>query len=319
MELIIDTLFRSTYSTYFKNQKDDSILNTINRLFQKYDSELIADTINIIKTAITLGMSYEQCHSKITKKILTRFPVGDDIDFFIIAMTIKVMIARGIIELDALIYRQRDIDKEATATHFRIPVSKVTEDMIEELKNASSTFTYDKYSINDTPVSGWDEYFYNVAMQAARNSKCLSRRIGAVLVKDKSIIGTGYNGPPRGLPRCDKRWLIDEALGKEKHESEEVEGKCPRYVIGTESGGLMDLCPASHAEVSSITNAARMGICVKDATMFLTCGIPCCKCLPTIINAGIKEIVVTNLNYYDELSKYILKSSDLKVRLYDFM
>lgn len=174
----------------------------------------------------------------------------------------------------------------------------------------------------DDVVGSWDEYFYNVCKQVARNSKCLSRQIGAILVKDKSIISTGYNGPPRGVPVCDQRWKLDNLLVDKYGEfsEEETKGKCPRYVIGFKSGEGLEVCVAGHAERNSLINAARNGIATKGTTMYMTCGIPCSPCLVEIINAGVEEIVLTNLRFYDELnSRYLLDTSDLKVRVYDFI
>ena len=175
-----------------------------------------------------------------------------------------------------------------------------------------------------TMVNSWDEYFYNVCKQVARNSKCFSRQIGAIVVIDKSIISTGYNGPPRGVPTCDRRWRIDnlfrEKYGSHIKEDTDITGRCPRHIIGFKSGEGLDVCVAGHAERNSLINAARNGIATKGATMYMTCGIPCSPCLVEIINAGIKEIVVTNFNFYDELnSNYLLATSDLKVRVFDFI
>ena len=185
----------------------------------------------------------------------------------------------------------------------------------------------------EIPVTdSWDEYFYNICLAAAGNSKCLSRKIGAILVRDKSVISTGYNGPPRGVPRCDGRWKIDDALKVEfgkflvKNQSleldeimKELPGKCPRLFLGFKSGERLDLCVAGHAEENAILNAARMDICTKGSTMYMTCGIPCSKCLIKIINAGVEKLVVTSFDLYDATSKYLLESSQLGVRIFDFL
>lgn len=179
----------------------------------------------------------------------------------------------------------------------------------------------DTYSITDDPVGSWDEYFFNVCRQVARNSKCFSRRIGAVLVKDRNIVSTGYNGPPRGIPECDKRWTIDDVFNTAyiKMVSGGVVGKCPRKAIGFKSGQGLEVCVAAHAEENSILAAARLGIPTLGSTMYANCGIPCSKCLIKIINAGVKEIVLTNMDLYDITSKYLLDNSDLKVRTYSFI
>jgi dCMP deaminase len=149
----------------------------------------------------------------------------------------------------------------------------------------------------------------------------MSRRIGALLVKDKIIFSTGYNGPPRGTPDCDKRWTVDKIF-KDKYTKDivsETKGKCPRYAIGCKSGEQMEICVAAHAEENCILSAARLGVSVKDSTMYMTCGIPCTKCLIKIINSGVSELVVTTLETYDESSLYLLHNSDIKVRFYDFI
>ena len=161
-----------------------------------------------------------------------------------------------------------------------------------------------------------------MARQTARNSKCLSRRIGCVMVKDKSILSTGYNGPPRGIPRCDMRWEIDQPF-IDKYgpmvKGQELEGKCPRYPIGFKSGEGLEICPAAHAERNALINAARNGIATRDTILYMSCGFPCSPCLVEIINAGVKEIVVTSLKIYDSTTMYLLTQSDLGVRLFDFI
>jgi len=185
---------------------------------------------------------------------------------------------------------------------------------------------------------GWDSYFYNVCLAISENTKCFSRKIGAVLVRDKSIVSTGYNGPPRGVPPCDQRWFEDLNLLKEWQEykggalkeivdsetaTEQfkgiVKGQCPRKVLGMKSGERIDLCPAAHAEENTILDAARRGVCTKDTTMYMTCGIPCSKCLVKIINAGVKDLVVTSFEVYDVTTEYLLNNSNLGIRLFDFI
>ena len=169
----------------------------------------------------------------------------------------------------------------------------------------------DHYNINDEPVGGWDEYFYNMCRNAARNSKCLSRRIGAILVNDnKGIFATGYNGPPTGIVRCDYR----DDLGIELEE-----GVCPRKTLGYKSGEGLEICIAAHAEANAINMCARDGFKAEGATMYMTCGIPCKECMIKIIQVKIKELVLTSMESYDNISVWLLKNSNIKVRLYDFI
>jgi len=165
-------------------------------------------------------------------------------------------------------------------------------------------------------MNRWDVYFLGIANSVAQNSKCLSRKIGAIIVKDKSIISTGYNGPPRGVPECDRRWKLDEAL-MSIHQTSDRNGRCPRHVLGYGSGQGLEYCVAGHGERNAIVNAARMGICVSGATMYCNCPVPCSPCLVEIINAGIKEVVVTPGGHYDITSKYLIKESGLLIREYD--
>lgn len=322
MELKIDDKFKIDYNNYFKDFSNKLIMERINNVFSEYDSGIIVDTVNIIKTASVLDMTYTKCHSKVVKTIIDKFPLDGDIDFFILCVTLKIMIASNYTSIDEILFKSRDIYKEVTARYFRVPVNKVTDSMIEKALKASDRFTKKSYSINDTPVESWDEYFYNVCRQVARHSKCFSRRIGSVLVYDKAIISTGYNGPPRGVPKCDLRWKLDDAFSKkysEKIGEQSVEGRCPRHVIGFKSGEGLEICPAGHAERNALINAARKGIATKGSFLYMTCGIPCSSCLVEIINAGVEEIIVTSLMIYDESSMYLIEQSSLRVRLFDFV
>lgn len=140
----------------------------------------------------------------------------------------------------------------------------------------------------------WNTYFMGIAEAVGKNSSCTSRKIGAILVLDKSIISTGYNGPPRGIPHC-------------------VGTICPRKKLGYKSGEGLHLCPAGHAERNAIVNAARMGIGVKGSTMYCTCGVPCKDCMIEIINAGIHKIFVIEGTFYDDLSKFLVTQSSINI------
>lgn len=145
----------------------------------------------------------------------------------------------------------------------------------------------------------WDKYFHDVCKVIGSNSKCLSRHIGSILVKDKVIICSGYNGPPRGYKHC--------------------EGDiCPRRLQGYGSGEGLHLCPAAHAERNTIVQAARLGIKVKDSVLYLNTGIPCKDCLIEIINAGITEVVCEDLDYYDHLSKDLVMKNFLTLKVRRF-
>ena len=171
----------------------------------------------------------------------------------------------------------------------------------------------------------WDEYYYNLCETVASNTKCLSRSIGTVLVRDKSVIATGYNGPPRGVPHCGERFLIDLKL---RHflksmdinpDDPAIHETCPRYVAGFKSGEGLEWCVAGHGERNAIVNAAREGVSTKGTTLYMNCGVPCTPCMVEIINAGIKEIVITKISTYDVSSYYLLENSNVKYRVYDHL
>lgn len=167
----------------------------------------------------------------------------------------------------------------------------------------------------------WDKYFLTICNAVASKSPCLSRKIGAILVRDNSIVSTGYNGPPRGVPHCGHdRYMKDETIDamapvvSTTLNPIRFHSECPRKVMGFASGTHMELCPAQHAEQNAISNAARMGVSVFKTTLYINYVIPCKSCFGALINAGIIEIVVENKKLYDENSKFIIENSNIKIR-----
>ena len=140
---------------------------------------------------------------------------------------------------------------------------------------------------------GWDEYFMDFARLAARRSTCLRRQVGAVLVKDKTLLTTGYNGAPRGVSHCD-------------------EVGCLRDEMEVPSGHRHELCRGLHAEQNAIIQAAyHGGTCVRGSDVYSTT-FPCMICTKMLINAGIRRIVYLE-GYPDDLSKHMLEEAGLKV------
>jgi len=166
-------------------------------------------------------------------------------------------------------------------------------------------------------MNNWDKYFLEICNVVASNSKCLSRKVGAIVVQDKSIVSTGYNGPPRGVPSCSNRYWNDLNITKNLNGIKFNQDKCPRQTLGFKSGEALDLCVAGHGERNAIINAAREGVKVKGGIMYMNCGISCTPCLVEIINAGISEIVVTEMTCYDRMAEYLIFNSKLKVRKFD--
>jgi len=171
-----------------------------------------------------------------------------------------------------------------------------------------------------------DKSYYDICNNIASKSKCLSRKIGAILVKDGLIVASGYNGPPKVVPRCNIRHQKDIKLYSEYNSkldpyfiTREQEVKiCPRQVLGFKSGQGLDWCVAVHAERSCLVNAAKDGISTAGTTLYMDCPTPCTPCLVEIIAAGVSEIVFTKLHYYDISSEYVLMNSPLKWRVYNF-
>lgn len=168
----------------------------------------------------------------------------------------------------------------------------------------------------------WDRYFHAICIAIASKSPCLSRKIGAVLVKDKSIVATGYNGPSRGIPHCGQARLLKDPMLAEyfvtnvAHPSR-ISKECPRKICGYESGTHMELCPAQHAEVNAIANAARLGVSVLGSTLYMNCIIPCKNCFGSLINTGIVEIVVDDVKVYDKHTQYLIDNSTIEIRRFE--
>ena len=167
----------------------------------------------------------------------------------------------------------------------------------------------------------WDSYFHELCVAVSHKSPCLSRKIGAILVKDYSIVSTGYNGPSRGIPHCGhERFMKDKTLPNLLMLTpikRRLDVECPRKLLGYESGTHMELCPAQHAEENCISNAARLGTHTVGTTLYMNCIVPCKNCFGTLINAGIVEIVVDKVECYDVHTQYLITNSNIKIRPFE--
>ncbi|MCI6011327.1 MAG: cytidine/deoxycytidylate deaminase family protein [Firmicutes bacterium] len=139
----------------------------------------------------------------------------------------------------------------------------------------------------------WDEYFMEMAELTAQRSTCIRRQVGAVIVREKRAIATGYNGAPRGLAHCEEK------------------GGCLRQKLQIPSGQRHELCRALHAEQNAIIQAASMGHAIEGGTIYIT-HQPCVICAKMIVNAGIRRIVVRQ-GYPDQLAMEILEEAGLRV------
>jgi len=156
---------------------------------------------------------------------------------------------------------------------------------------AEQTTTANKPSTRERPT--WDEYFMGIAELTAKRSTCLRRNVGAVIVQDRHIVATGYNGAPRGIDHCAQR------------------GGCLREELGIPSGERHELCRALHAEQNAIIQAATFGHSIEGGTIYIT-HAPCVICSKMIINSGIKKIIV-GAEYPDSFSVEILGEAGLKI------
>jgi dCMP deaminase len=138
----------------------------------------------------------------------------------------------------------------------------------------------------------WDEYFMNISRQIAERSTCLRRKVGALLVRDKRILATGYNGAPSGIRHC-------------------IDVGCLRESKGIASGEHHELCRGLHAEQNAIIQAALHGIAINGSSIYCT-HQPCSLCAKMLINAGIKEIFYLE-GYPDALSKDLLDEAGVGV------
>jgi dCMP deaminase len=125
----------------------------------------------------------------------------------------------------------------------------------------------------------WDEYFMKIADDASTRSNCLRRKVGALIVKQRNIISTGYNGTPFGVKNC-------------------FEGGCPRCLSDAEPGQGYDTCICVHAEANAILLAARHGSATNEGVLYTTVR-PCFSCLKEAIQAGIVEIVYGKDDAYE--------------------
>ncbi|UCD55325.1 MAG: cytidine/deoxycytidylate deaminase family protein [Candidatus Omnitrophota bacterium] len=141
----------------------------------------------------------------------------------------------------------------------------------------------------------WDEYFLSIAKLISKRSTCLRRKVGAVLVKNKRVLATGYNGAPSNIKHC------------------KITG-CLREKLEVPSGQRHELCRGLHGEQNALLQAALHGVSVEGAKLYAV-SQPCIICAKMLINAGIKEIVIAG-RYPDKMAKDFLKEARIRVRVF---
>lgn len=139
----------------------------------------------------------------------------------------------------------------------------------------------------------WDEYFLEIAHIVSKRSTCLRRKVGALIVKQRRILATGYNGTPSGIKHC-------------------AQVGCLRANLKIPSGQRHELCRGLHAEQNVLLQAALYGVSLKGSTLYIT-NQPCIICAKMIINAGIEEVVVAG-SYPDKMAREFLNEAGIKIR-----
>lgn len=140
----------------------------------------------------------------------------------------------------------------------------------------------------------WDTYFMDIAHVVAKRSNCRRRQVAAIIVSDRRIISTGYNGTPRGIRNC-------------------YEGGCPRCAGEVGSGHNLSECICAHAEENAIVQAAYHGISVRGGVLYCTIS-PCLLCAKMIINAGIAEVVYEHEYHFSKQTRSLLREAGVKCR-----
>ena len=142
----------------------------------------------------------------------------------------------------------------------------------------------------------WDHYFMEMAEVVAKRSTCLRRQVGAVLVKDRRILASGYNGAPSGMAHC-------------------AETGCLRQQMNVPSGKQHEMCRGLHAEQNAIIQAALHGTSIKDSLLYVT-HQPCVICAKMMINAGVKKVIMKG-NYPDALAESMFQDAGIILTLLD--
>jgi len=146
--------------------------------------------------------------------------------------------------------------------------------------------------MNERP--SWDQYFLTITRQVAERSTCKRAKVGAVIVRDKNILATGYNGAPAGLAHCTE---VGCRIYESKTPSGEIEENCYRTI---------------HAEINAIAQAAKNGVSIRDAAIYVT-HTPCIHCMKVLINTGITQIFYER-DYKANTVRDLLASTDVVIK-----
>jgi len=317
--LKLDKEFYDSYFEHYGKMSPFKVVVVVSKSLEELPGFTLVEAMNVAKTSALLGQTYLDFYMELGKNYRAFVKDNEDVDrvIFNVAFHYMHMTKPEVLEgfLDTR-FKTRDVYADIAEDAYGV----ANEETIAKVKAIKTEHTY---SIQVPHPESRDKWFYDMAVSVGSYAKCHSRKIGAVLVRDNSVISTGYNGPPRGVPTCDQRWYIDEAFkekyGHHRKEDTVTKGVCPRRVIGFPSGQGLEVCPAGHAERNALINAAKLGISTNNTKLYMTCGVPCTPCMVEIINSGVEEIVCTSIHIYDETAMYLLENCDVKVRIFDFL
>jgi dCMP deaminase len=221
-------------------------------------------------------------------------------------MRLKRIISRGKTEKDPQTLselhnkenQERSSNPNAQQLHLVGKMAKITirnDVPLEKLKSKVEKFTKDNLFKYQDGRPNWDEYFMAIAQAVKARCTCMSSKKGALIVKNKQIVSTGYNGSPKGIIHCTKGGCI----------------RCTARHLGKmKSGEYHKPCICCHAEENAIVQAAHNGISTKDATIYSTF-TPCTACCKMIINAGIRKVIAKTI-YPDDVGTKLLKDAGIE-------
>ena len=198
---------------------------------------------------------------------------------------------------DFIRQEEREFASSNAAAQQLLETERLANRVIENSGTLDAFSTQLSTALRELEVSfsrpSWDQYFMDIARQVAARSNCMKRQVAAVIVADRRIISTGYNGTPRGVKNCN-------------------EGGCPRCNGFSESGRNLEECLCSHGEENAIVQASYHGIAIRDATIYSTYS-PCLLCSKMIINAGIRRVVFSEAYPLNETATRMLNEAGVEL------
>ncbi|HYM13563.1 MAG TPA: deaminase [Bryobacterales bacterium] len=258
----------------------ENLIDTGNQLRRSFGPAVLAERV---KAKLTLGRNYviDSVRNPSEVEALRRLP---EFHLLHIDAPLELRYRRARERRDArapatfeefAAQEQREMDSaDPAAQQLRATFDLADERLLNDSTQEALYARIDEIVRRRSSRPGWDEYFMRIASIVALRSNCMKRKVAAIIVKDRRIISTGYNGTPRGVRNCN-------------------EGGCPRCNSLAPSGTALEECFCSHGEENAIVQAAYHGISLKDSTLYSTFS-PCLICTKMIINAGIREVVYNN-------------------------